>query len=80
MYSDSWLDLLTTLALKGKMFDHNVAVLFEAMVVSNHQACSLLRNIKLSRLQVYGETNCNTSIQSFMCPCIPVHCATYATL
>ena len=52
MYIDSWLDLLTPQALKGKIFDRNVAGLLEATVVSNRQACSLLKNINLRRLKV----------------------------
>jgi len=52
MYIDSWFDLLTPQALKGKIFDRNVAGLLEATVVSNRQACSLLKNINLRRLKV----------------------------
>jgi len=40
--------ILTT----DKIFDRNVAGLLEPMVVSNRQACSLLKNINLSGLQV----------------------------
>ena len=36
----------------GNLIIHNVAGLLEPTIVSNRQACSLLKNINLSRLQV----------------------------
>jgi len=39
------------------------------------------KNINLRRYFKFNrEANCKPSIQTFICPCVLLHCATYATL
>jgi len=62
----------------GNLIIHNVAGLLKPTVVSNRQACSLLKNINLSRLMVKLTA---TPVNKFSSSaCVSVHYATYATL